>query len=97
MRATFNPQAARMRLLRDGARVAGPRGLINEDGYVGHACIVQLAEGHPVTGWVLSRYDGSDAWRFLLEALDSDIADVQGGHHHRGHTPRRDGRPGRST
>ena len=32
-----------------------------------------------MTGWVLSRYDGSDAWRFLLEALDSDIADVQGG------------------
>ena len=32
-----------------------------------------------VHAWVLSRYDGSDAWRFLLEALDSDIADVQGG------------------
>ncbi|HKB30053.1 MAG TPA: glycosyl hydrolase family 65 protein [Streptosporangiaceae bacterium] len=42
-------QAARTRVLRDGARVAAPRALINADGYVGHALTIDLAEGRPVT------------------------------------------------
>ena len=32
-----------------------------------------------VSAWVLTRYDPHEAWRFLRQALDSDIADVQGG------------------
>jgi trehalose/maltose hydrolase-like predicted phosphorylase len=32
-----------------------------------------------VSAWVLARYDPQQAWRFLLRALESDIADVQGG------------------
>jgi alpha,alpha-trehalase len=32
-----------------------------------------------VTAWVLSRYHPNEAWRFLQEALNSDVADVQGG------------------
>jgi trehalose/maltose hydrolase-like predicted phosphorylase/beta-phosphoglucomutase-like phosphatase (HAD superfamily) len=32
-----------------------------------------------VSAWVLARYEPEQAWRFLLRALESDIADVQGG------------------
>lgn len=32
-----------------------------------------------VSAWVLARYDPDEAWRFLQQALNSDIADVQGG------------------
>jgi trehalose/maltose hydrolase-like predicted phosphorylase/beta-phosphoglucomutase-like phosphatase (HAD superfamily) len=32
-----------------------------------------------VTAWVLARYDPDEAWLFLQQALDSDVADVQGG------------------
>ena len=32
-----------------------------------------------VSAWVLARYDPDEAWRFLQQALDSDVADVQGG------------------
>lgn len=32
-----------------------------------------------VSAWVLARYEPEEAWQFLLEALESDIADVQGG------------------
>ncbi len=32
-----------------------------------------------VSAWILARYDADEAWRFLLGALDSDVADVQGG------------------
>ena len=32
-----------------------------------------------VTAWVLARYHPEEAWRFLQQALESDIADVQGG------------------
>jgi trehalose/maltose hydrolase-like predicted phosphorylase/beta-phosphoglucomutase-like phosphatase (HAD superfamily) len=32
-----------------------------------------------VSAWVVSRYDPDTAWRFLQQALNSDIADVQGG------------------
>jgi alpha,alpha-trehalase len=32
-----------------------------------------------VTAWVLARYEPEQAWQFLLRALESDIADVQGG------------------
>ncbi|MDX6240292.1 MAG: hypothetical protein QOG10_5112 [Kribbellaceae bacterium] len=32
-----------------------------------------------VTAWVLARYDRDEAWLFLQQALDSDVADVQGG------------------
>ena len=32
-----------------------------------------------VTAWVLARYRPEEAWRFLQRALDSDVADVQGG------------------
>jgi trehalose/maltose hydrolase-like predicted phosphorylase/beta-phosphoglucomutase-like phosphatase (HAD superfamily) len=32
-----------------------------------------------VSAWILSRYDRDEAWRFLHQALSSDIADVQGG------------------
>jgi trehalose/maltose hydrolase-like predicted phosphorylase/beta-phosphoglucomutase-like phosphatase (HAD superfamily) len=32
-----------------------------------------------VTAWVLARYDPAEAWRFLQHALESDVADVQGG------------------
>jgi alpha,alpha-trehalase len=32
-----------------------------------------------VTAWVLARYEPEQAWQFLLHALESDIADVQGG------------------
>jgi trehalose/maltose hydrolase-like predicted phosphorylase/beta-phosphoglucomutase-like phosphatase (HAD superfamily) len=32
-----------------------------------------------VSAWVLARYQPEEAWQFLLHALDSDIADVQGG------------------
>jgi trehalose/maltose hydrolase-like predicted phosphorylase/beta-phosphoglucomutase-like phosphatase (HAD superfamily) len=32
-----------------------------------------------VSAWVLARYKPEEAWRFLLQALESDVADVQGG------------------
>src|SRR5947199_5620802 len=32
-----------------------------------------------VSAWVLARYKPKEAWQFLLRALESDIADVQGG------------------
>ena len=32
-----------------------------------------------VSAWVLARYGPEQAWQFLLRALESDIADVQGG------------------
>jgi trehalose/maltose hydrolase-like predicted phosphorylase len=32
-----------------------------------------------VSAWVLARYQPDQAWQFLLRALESDIADVQGG------------------
>ncbi len=32
-----------------------------------------------VTSWVLTRYQPEEAWRFLQHALESDVADVQGG------------------
>src|SRR5215213_467468 len=32
-----------------------------------------------VSAWVLARYEPGQAWQFLLRALESDIADVQGG------------------
>jgi trehalose/maltose hydrolase-like predicted phosphorylase/beta-phosphoglucomutase-like phosphatase (HAD superfamily) len=32
-----------------------------------------------VTAWVLARYDPDQSWQFLLKALESDVADVQGG------------------
>jgi alpha,alpha-trehalase len=32
-----------------------------------------------VTAWVLARYDSDEAWQCLQRALQSDIADVQGG------------------
>jgi trehalose/maltose hydrolase-like predicted phosphorylase/beta-phosphoglucomutase-like phosphatase (HAD superfamily) len=32
-----------------------------------------------VSAWVLARYQPEEAWRFLQQALESDIADVQGG------------------
>jgi len=32
-----------------------------------------------VTAWVLGRYDPDESWQFLLRALNSDVADVQGG------------------
>ena len=32
-----------------------------------------------VNTWVLARYDPEEAWRFLRRALESDVADVQGG------------------
>lgn len=32
-----------------------------------------------VTSWVLARHDPAEAWRCLLAALSSDVADVQGG------------------
>jgi alpha,alpha-trehalase len=32
-----------------------------------------------VSAWVLARYRPEEAWRFLLHALESDVADVQGG------------------
>jgi trehalose/maltose hydrolase-like predicted phosphorylase/beta-phosphoglucomutase-like phosphatase (HAD superfamily) len=32
-----------------------------------------------VSAWVLARYEPEQAWQFLLHALESDIADVQGG------------------
>jgi trehalose/maltose hydrolase-like predicted phosphorylase/beta-phosphoglucomutase-like phosphatase (HAD superfamily) len=32
-----------------------------------------------VSAWVLSRYQPGHAWQFLLGALESDVADVQGG------------------
>jgi trehalose/maltose hydrolase-like predicted phosphorylase/beta-phosphoglucomutase-like phosphatase (HAD superfamily) len=32
-----------------------------------------------VTAWVLARYRPEEAWRFLQHALESDVADVQGG------------------
>jgi alpha,alpha-trehalase len=32
-----------------------------------------------VSAWVLARYDPEQAWQFLMRALQSDIADVQGG------------------
>src|SRR5215207_7092971 len=32
-----------------------------------------------VTAWVLARYQPEQAWQFLMRALESDIADVQGG------------------
>ena len=47
------------------------------------------------SAWVLARYDPEEAWRFLQRALDSDVADVQGGTTARGHPPGGDGRHGR--
>ena len=32
-----------------------------------------------VSAWVLARYEPEEAWQFLLHALGSDVADVQGG------------------
>ena len=32
-----------------------------------------------VSAWVLARYQPEEAWRFLQRALESDVADVQGG------------------
>ncbi len=32
-----------------------------------------------VSAWVLARYEPGQAWQFLLRALESDVADVQGG------------------
>lgn len=32
-----------------------------------------------VTAWVLGRYNPDESWRFLRQALNSDVADVQGG------------------
>jgi alpha,alpha-trehalase len=32
-----------------------------------------------VSAWVLARYEPERAWQFLMHALESDIADVQGG------------------
>jgi alpha,alpha-trehalase len=32
-----------------------------------------------VHSWVLSRSDRSHAWKFFIQALESDVADVQGG------------------
>ena len=32
-----------------------------------------------MSAWVLARYEPEQAWQFLLRALESDIADVQGG------------------
>jgi trehalose/maltose hydrolase-like predicted phosphorylase/beta-phosphoglucomutase-like phosphatase (HAD superfamily) len=32
-----------------------------------------------VSAWVLARYEPGEAWRFLQHALESDVADVQGG------------------
>jgi trehalose/maltose hydrolase-like predicted phosphorylase/beta-phosphoglucomutase-like phosphatase (HAD superfamily) len=32
-----------------------------------------------VSAWVLARYHPEEAWRFLQHALESDVADVQGG------------------
>jgi trehalose/maltose hydrolase-like predicted phosphorylase/beta-phosphoglucomutase-like phosphatase (HAD superfamily) len=32
-----------------------------------------------VSAWVLARYDPAQAWQFLMRALESDVADVQGG------------------
>jgi trehalose/maltose hydrolase-like predicted phosphorylase/beta-phosphoglucomutase-like phosphatase (HAD superfamily) len=35
--------------------------------------------GGVVSAWVLARYQPEEAWQFLQHALESDIADVQGG------------------
>jgi trehalose/maltose hydrolase-like predicted phosphorylase len=32
-----------------------------------------------VSAWVLARYEPEEAWQFLQRALESDVADVQGG------------------
>jgi trehalose/maltose hydrolase-like predicted phosphorylase/beta-phosphoglucomutase-like phosphatase (HAD superfamily) len=32
-----------------------------------------------VSAWVLARYEPEQAWQFLMQALESDVADVQGG------------------
>jgi hypothetical protein len=32
-----------------------------------------------VSAWVLARYEPEEAWRFLQHALESDVADMQGG------------------
>ena len=32
-----------------------------------------------VSAWLLARYQPEQAWRFLQQALESDVADVQGG------------------
>jgi trehalose/maltose hydrolase-like predicted phosphorylase len=32
-----------------------------------------------VSAWVMARYQPEQAWRFLQHALESDVADVQGG------------------
>ena len=32
-----------------------------------------------VSAWLLARYEPERAWRFLQQALESDVADVQGG------------------
>jgi trehalose/maltose hydrolase-like predicted phosphorylase/beta-phosphoglucomutase-like phosphatase (HAD superfamily) len=32
-----------------------------------------------VSAWVLARYRPEEAWQFLLQALQSDVADIQGG------------------
>ena len=48
-----------------------------------------------VHAWVLARRDRRQAWDYFLEALDSDVADVQGGTDPGGHPPRGDGRHGR--
>jgi trehalose/maltose hydrolase-like predicted phosphorylase/beta-phosphoglucomutase-like phosphatase (HAD superfamily) len=32
-----------------------------------------------VSAWVLTRYQPEEAWRFLQHALESDVADIQGG------------------
>jgi trehalose/maltose hydrolase-like predicted phosphorylase/beta-phosphoglucomutase-like phosphatase (HAD superfamily) len=45
--------------------------------------LARTAHGSTLSGvvstWVLARSDPRQAWRYLLQALESDIADVQGG------------------
>ena len=41
-----------------------------------------------VSAWLLARYQPEQAWRFLQQALESDVADVRGA----GHPPGHDGR-----
>ena len=48
-----------------------------------------------VNAWVLARYEPEEAWRFLQHALESDVADVQGGTTAEGIHLGRDGRHGR--
>jgi len=45
-----------------------------------------------IDSWVLARSDRAGSWRVFLEALKSDLADIQGGITRRGYPPRRHGR-----